>query len=421
MSQYKYPIRYFCAPDLTRFTREYVYEGLQLLDKNHAIKTPITGETGIDGLLIDFNRGLRLQVPRGRWHVRIADSESEVIFFDDDVAGVTLISMEKFYIEWEIAVWLDNEPVFYHQFDPTGQKIHFNFTRPILGDNLALLPYVEEFRRTFECEVTLKIPAPFHEIIRQYYPHFTLVDEVPDDSYACFYMAAWVRTPVASTCDMRALPLEMVGHTILATSKIPQPSKKIFTPTKPRAIEQKYVCIGVQSSATTKTWLNPGGWDHVVDYLKSLGYRVLCIDRDRKCSNLGLTVEMPKGAEDFSGDYTLIDRVNQLAYADFFIGLGSGLSWLAWSIDIPVILISGISEPWCEFASAYRVHNPLVCHGCYNDLRVALQKCLECPRFKDTDPERAFECSKKISARMVINTIDRLIAAPKSEAHHEHL
>ncbi|MBQ9478906.1 MAG: hypothetical protein IJU71_05055, partial [Selenomonadaceae bacterium] len=151
-----------------------------------------------------------------------------------------------------------------------------------------------------------------------------------------------------------------------------------------------------------------GGWDCVVDHLKAMGYRVLCIDRDRRCSNYGMTVEMPAGAEDFSGSYDLIDRINQLAYADFFIGLSSGLSWLAWAVDIPVVMISGITEYWYEFASAYRVSNQTVCHGCFNSLAVDCLKIYDCPKYHGTD--RVYECSKQISARQVIAAIDRLIA-----------
>ena len=42
---------------------------------------PIAGETGIDGLRIDFNAGLRLRVPKGNWRIRILDYDSEFVFF----------------------------------------------------------------------------------------------------------------------------------------------------------------------------------------------------------------------------------------------------------------------------------------------------------------------------------------------------
>ena len=53
-----------------------------------------------------------------------------------------------------------------------------------------------------------------------------------------------------------------------------------------KSAESPYVCIGVQASMTAKGWLYPHGWDIVVDYLKSLGYRVLCIDKNKSESHM---------------------------------------------------------------------------------------------------------------------------------------
>ena len=407
MNQYKYPIRYFCGPGLTRYTKQFIDRAIKFFLKNLAVENPILGKTGIDEVLLDFNCGLRLQIPEGNWHVRITEGSSGVVCFDKDVSGVTLISLEKFYVEWEITIWKDGTPIFYHQFDPTNQKIHFLFGSNALGDNIALLPYIEQFRNRFNCEASIEITETFHDIIRNYYPRLRLTRELPEDCYACFYFACWIGVPICADNNGRSMPLNLLGRSILPIAGLSRPSKTIFKPTKPRTIEGKYVCIGVQASYTPKCWLNSDGWDQVVDYLKSLGYRVLCIDRDRKCTNNNMTVEMSKGAEDFSGDYTLLDRINQLAYADFFIGVSSGLSWFAWAVDIPVVMISGITESWYEFDTPYRIFNPMVCHGCFNDMRVKFEQVLHCVNYKEAS--RKYECSKKISAQRVIEAIDCLI------------
>ena len=401
----KYPIKYFSGSGVQIFRKEDFERKIKFFDKLSNMTAPIVGETGIDGVLIDFNYGLRLQIPEGNWHVRISDYETDYIFFDDDISCVTLISAEKFFIEWEVALWLDGEPVFYHQFDPRGQKVHFHFSETTLGDNIALLIYIEAFRQKYDCEVSCSIVKPFHGIVRNYYPNVRLTSTLSADCYACFYMSMPINLPFSATENALSIPLLQVGNSILHC--IDQPKKIIYTPTKPRSIKEKYVCISVQASSTAKSWLNPDGWSTVIEHLKSLGYRVLCIDRDRKCTNYNRTIEMPDGVEDLSGDYTLIDRVNQLAYADFFIGLGSGLSWLAWAVGIPVILISGISYRWYEFDTPYRINNRLVCHGCFNETRDG-KAYNNCPLFKGTD--REFECSKEISARQVINAVARLIA-----------
>jgi autotransporter strand-loop-strand O-heptosyltransferase len=48
----------------------------------------------------------------------------------------------------------------------------------------------------------------------------------------------------------------------------------------PRRIVEPYVCIAVKSSCQAKFWKNGHGWNIVISYLKSLGYRVLTIDRE---------------------------------------------------------------------------------------------------------------------------------------------
>ncbi len=396
--------RYFHGSSLDILPPPLLESGLKFFEERIAFKDKITGETGIDGLMIDFNDGLRLQVPKGDWHVRISDGD--MIFFDEDASEVMLISMEKFFVEWEIAIWLDGEPVFYHRFDPRGQTVHFVF-RQAMGDNIALFPYVEQFRRTFDCRATCTVPPHMRELVEKYFPRLELTDELPEDSYACFYMVALSNMPFAATHDFRTVALELTGKTILNSPLIRRPSKVIYAPTKPRSIEQKYVCIAVQASGTHKCWLAPDGWNRVVEYLKSLGYRVLCIDRDRQCSGNGLTVEMPAGAEDFTGNIPLLERINVLAYADFFIGLSSGLAWLAWAVDVPVVMISGVTEPWYEFDTPYRVQNPMVCHGCFNDMRVDFSHVAACVSYEDAD--RKYECSKRISARSVIEAIERLM------------
>ena len=404
----KYPIKYICGAGVMNCPSEKFERRAKFLETSLNQTAPILGETGIDGVLLDFNYGLRLQIPEGNWHVRIADAESEYVFFDEDVSRTTLISWEKFLIEWEITIWKDGEPVFYHQFDPRRQNVHFKFMRSMLGDTLALLPYIEAFRKQFDCAVSCSIAEAFHGIVEHYYPNLRLTEELPDDSYACFYMWMTFNLPFSAIEDAARISLLRMGQAILRHIK--RPPKVIFTPTKSREIAEPYVCIGVQGSSPSKGWLAPGGWDEVVDYLRSLDYRVLCIDQHRVCSDQFNAIEMPRGAEDMSGNYTLLDRINQLAYADFFIGISSGLSWLAWAVDIPVVMISGITKPWHEFDTPYRINNPLVCHGCFNDFRERDIIHL-CPLFKGT--KRAFECSKKISARQVINAIDRLIADQK--------
>ena len=99
-----------------------------------------------------------------------------------------------------------------------------------------------------------------------------------------------------------------------------------------------------------------------------------------------------------------------LYHAEFFIGLGSGLAWLADAVNCPVVMICGFSQDWFEFDTPWRVANRNVCNGCFNETDVRALSFLykrRCPHYDGT--EREFECQKKITPRQVINAIERLI------------
>ena len=168
------------------------------------------------------------------------------------------------------------------------------------------------------------------------------------------------------------------------------------------------MCIAVQSTAQSKYWNNPTGWDEIVRFLKEAGYRVFCIDLKSTHGQGLVWNHMPRGVEDLTGDRPLIDRARWLKHAEFFVGLSSGLSWLAWAMRIPVVMISGVTHPLNEFATPYRVINYHACNSCWNDPLVGFDRTdfLSCPRHKNTP--RQFECTRLITAEQVKQTIRRI-------------
>jgi autotransporter strand-loop-strand O-heptosyltransferase len=169
---------------------------------------------------------------------------------------------------------------------------------------------------------------------------------------------------------------------------------------------KKYVCIGSLSTAQAKFWNNVDGWNKVVTYLQSIGYDVVSIDKISNIGNSGYHNEIPIESINKTGDFPLSERINDLYFCDFFIGLGSGLSWLAWMVEKPVVLISGFSDPKSEFFTPYRVHNKSVCNSCWNDTNFVFdaKKWDWCPRNKE------FECSSMITFEMVKEKIDKCIS-----------
>ena len=400
-----YPVQCFHCKDISEEKIERIFRDCVTIFGNLGIFAgPVHGETGIPGLLLDFNCGLRLEVPEGNWHICISDAESGLIFYDQDVSCARLESIEKYYVPWQIDAWLDGEQVFSHTFNPRGQRVHFVCCSRGMGDNLAFLPYIRAFQRYWQADVSYYVRDWLQSFTRRYYPDIPLLERGGDDTYATFYFNMGIDQPYWLPMDGRQLPMDQIGQVMLRT---PQPVKVATWQAKERKIKEPYVCIGVQASGAFKGWHYPGGWDIVVRALKDVGYRVLCIDKNREQSDRGYTSVIPEGAEDFTGDIPLDERADMLAHAEFFVGLGSGLSWLANLVGCPVVMICGFSYYWYEFSGSYRVYNPLSCHGCFNDKEVSFIEST-CP-YHHGDPDRELECMKKISPKQVLLAVEKLL------------
>ena len=96
---------------------------MALVLTNEAQAGPVRGETGIEGLRLDFNAGLRLDVPEGNWRIRVEDGISRQVFFEGELSGDRLQSFEQYYVPWQISVWREGELIFQHRLDCSEQKI----------------------------------------------------------------------------------------------------------------------------------------------------------------------------------------------------------------------------------------------------------------------------------------------------------
>jgi autotransporter strand-loop-strand O-heptosyltransferase len=109
-------------------------------------------------------------------------------------------------------------------------------------------------------------------------------------------------------------------------------------------------------------------------------------------------------------DTSIENTLSVIHHSEFFIGLSSGLSWLAWAAGKHVVMISNFTEPDHEFTTnTTRIINQSVCNGCWNKDQFKFDKgdWYWCPLHKNT--ARHFECHRKITPEMVINQIKPLI------------
>ena len=400
-------------------------------------------ETGVQGICYDFNDGVRIWLPKGNFHIKCTDLDTFTMHEEKNVetvgGGYVLYYDKSYYTHWLVEIQKDGMPLCSFQSDLKDRNVTINFLKGnglALGEFIGALTLIEKFRRKYQCNIFVVINHKYLEISQRSYPDITFIagkfdnlqktyQQLPKDIYATYNVSAEIcnidetgNPTWFQPVDFRAEGcLRYIAGKLGLLDSILDVPCHTFQPSSNncRTIKEPYVCISGRGSEIKKEWNNTNGWAETVRYLKQLGYRVLCIDGDEIEKGSPLDKAVAEGLEDFTGYKPLQERVDLLYYADFLIGIGSGLSWLAWGTGKPVILISGFSLPFTEFYTPYRIINYDVCHGCYNNFALwhfqkqgeskgVLYQSMPCEV-----TGHYLECSRKIDARVVCRNIDKLM------------
>lgn len=374
-------------------------------------------QAGPNGIRFDFNDGCRVTVPAGGWRVRLRDIETDNVLFETELEAGVVMSTKKYYVRFCIEIWHRNgapidPPFFVHRYDAVGQQVLIQFPVGTIGDVVGWLPYAVKFQRVHECRLTCAMSDKLIPLFAAAYPDIEFIthDEVrPERYYATYNLglyfddADFTRQP----CDFRLVGLHRTAAYILGVDP-EEEAPRLALADEGRPIEAPYVAIAVQSSTQAKYWNHPTGWRDIVAFLKAHGYRVVCIDQKPTHGAGYVWNHIPYGAEDETGDRPLQERARWLRHASLFIGLSSGLSWLAWAAGTPTVLISGFTHATNEFATPFRVINYHACNSCWNDVRERFdhQDFFWCPRHKGTP--RQFECTRLITPEQVKAAVKRI-------------
>jgi autotransporter strand-loop-strand O-heptosyltransferase len=366
---------------------------------------------GPNGLRFDFNEGCRVIVPESDnpWRVRISDLDTGNVLYETEIKAGRVSSTKRYYVRFRIDVWQQGESPFVHEYSAAGQPVLIQLPVGTLGDSLGWFPYAVKFRDRHNCRLTCAMAERLIPLFRPHYPgiEFVTHEEVePERYYATYSIGLFFddKDSVFQPCDFRHVGLHRTAGYILGVDPAEAPPQ-IALADHSRPLAEPYVCIAVQSTTQSKCWNNPLGWHDVVQFLKAAGYRVVCIDQKPVHGNGIVWNHIPHGVEDETGDRPLQERARWLRHADFFIGLSSGLAWLAWAVGTPVVMISGFTHPTNEFSTPYRVINYHACNSCWNDPRHRFDHhdFLWCPRHANTP--RQFECTRLITAEQVKQVI----------------
>jgi autotransporter strand-loop-strand O-heptosyltransferase len=261
----------------------------------------------------------------------------------------------RYHLPWIITIREKDSFKLVHteHFNCTGKKVYIKFESKSIGDTIAWFPYVEEFRKKHKCEL---ICSTFHNSwFETQYPEITFVPPGTsiEDSYASYSLGWFYANETEKDHSKHpqpfiSQPLQKTASDILGLEyKEIKPKIKSLPPSP---IKEKYVTISIQSTCQAKYWNHPTGWEQVVKHLQNKGYKVAVVDKYRTFG-IGAFMNTSPQADYYFHEKSLEEVMPIIKGAEFHIGISSGLSWMAWALNTPVVLISSFSKPYCEFQS----------------------------------------------------------------------
>ena len=329
------------------------------------------------------------------YNIKFIDNDTNELIHEQTIPTKTWVKTNrKYYTNWKVRVEVNDEVYSDHLLNLTGKRVIIVLDSIALGDRICWASYIEEFRKKHNC--ILFLATGMNWLFKKAYPEINFIeyDITIPDIYATYSIRMEEKDKDINKNNWHLIPLQQAATDYLGLEyKEIRPDIQVKRLKRP--IKNRYVCIAESSTFRCKYWNHPKGWQTLVDYLNSVNYKVMVITKERS---------FLKNVVHKTGK-NLEETVNNLQHCEFFIGVSSGLAWLAWGLGKQVSIISGCTMPFVEMQDCIRIINTNVCHGCFNDPEIDLEtKNWDfCPRNNN------YICSSSITPEMVIDKIQQLI------------
>jgi autotransporter strand-loop-strand O-heptosyltransferase len=281
-----------------------------------------------------------------------------------------------------------------------------------LGDTIVFMSVANFYQKDTNEEVYVEINPAFHFLFSNCYPNLKLSNY--PSSFDKIIETEFLFDPYIS---MQGMFAKQMGYNL---NKWEYQRPKVYNSPSVPLVKGKYVVLGIHSTAQLKYWNHKDGrkvqpkspnWEFLTQMLKKKGYTVICCEKYETFGKLPLLNGLPKSSNNKT-NLDLLETINYIQHCDFFIGLSSGLSWLAHALGKKVVMISNFTEDYYEMSldceDYIRITNNNVCHGCYNAIGdkhiFDKNEWYWCPIHKGTSKE--FECHKSITPKEVFDIIE---------------
>jgi autotransporter strand-loop-strand O-heptosyltransferase len=289
------------------------------------------------------------------------------------------------------------------------KTVYIHLLSNSIGDTIASTPYVSEYQKKHGVNVIFNINDPFIFLLNESYENIEFVgrnDVVEYDEK--------ISIDYVFNKSIQGGYAEQLGF-----ENPPYIRPIVSIPELLRPIKNKYIALGVHSTCQIKYWNHPNGlksqgdstnWNELSAMLRKRGYTPVTVEKTDLYGVPPFYNGVPSKSNKQIGK-TLLEAVNIINHSEFYIGLSSGMSWIAHALGKKVVMISNFTEDWNEFDLSLddyiRITNKSVCHGCWNKVNVDFEfnknDWYWCPLHKDT--ERQFECHKSITVNDVMEKI----------------
>ncbi len=330
----------------------------------------------------------------------INPEENKVIYSSTIKTGMWTQCSQRWNVPWVIKV--NGKIVHTHNLE--GKTVKISLESKSVGDTLAWTPQAVEFAKFYKCKVVL---STFHNEWFEGLPEYKNIKFVKPGTlgeYYAVYNIGWFKTnEVWDEGKYHPIRPNTIPLIKCATDILGLPYKEInhginFKPHK-KPIKGKYICIGPHSTAGLKQWPFEY-WEELAQMLNNKGYKIVDISyEDHNKKNI---INAPK--------LNWNDTFNHLYHAEYFIGLGSGLSWFNWAMGKPTLMVNNFLPYGYEFTKGLtKVENYSVCNNCWVDERIMFNrgKWDWCPRHQDTLSQHI--CHKSIKPQKVFKILSNLL------------
>ena len=329
------------------------------------------------------------------YDVKFINNDTNEIIHQQVIKTQTWVKTNiKYHVNWKVRVEVNGELYSEHIFDPTGKRVIIVLDSSAMGDRICWMPYAEEYRKKYNCTVFLA--TGMNWLFKNAYPEINFIEYgvIIDNIYATYSVRMEDKDFSINKNNWHLVPLQQSSSDYLGLEfKEIRPIMQVKKLSRP--IKERYVCIAEHSTFRCKYWNHKTGWQDLVNYLNSVGYKVMAITKEKS---------FLKNVIHNTGK-SLKESVNNLQHCEFLISISCGVAWLGWGLGIPTVVISGCTLPMVEMQDCIRIFNSDVCNGCFNDPEIDLEK----PNWDFCPRRNNFICSTSITPAHVIEKIQPLI------------